>query len=326
MGPCCRPTYVAQARRYIEQRGTADMRNIVIDTVVVTAKPWDDDIDENAPEHRLAARSWNAEQIKEVSAGTILDFIEKMPGMQVMGRRVLYRGHKPAFMVDGRLEETVGMLSEKQDGREVNSLDYDSGKAISAGALRALVAIGNIARNGGSASDLRQAAADYREKVQNDEWKRGMQYFDDFDNVPDCLYYPIEQVARIDLIDRNQTTYWGTNLKGGIIAITMKKGKALAEAYAAAPSPDVSVVTPLGYQTPAEFYSPTYDTEEKRRTNTPDYRTTLYWNPVVKLDDLGQATVEFYTTDAPADYDISIEGVSQSGKIISLSKSSVKTE
>ena len=44
------PTYVAQARRYIEQRGTADMRNIVIDTVVVTAKPWDDDIDENAPE------------------------------------------------------------------------------------------------------------------------------------------------------------------------------------------------------------------------------------------------------------------------------------
>lgn len=77
-----------------------------------------------------------------------------------------------------------------------------------------------------------------------------MQYFDDFDNVPDCLYYPIEQVARIDLIDRNQTTYWGTNLKGGIIAITMKKGKALAEAYAAAPSPDVSVVTPLGYQTP----------------------------------------------------------------------------
>ena len=84
----------------------------------------------------------------------------------------------------------------------------------------------------------------------------------------------------------------------------MKKGKALAEAYAAAPSPDVSVVTPLGYQTPAEFYSPTYDTEEKYRANTPDYRTTLYWNPVVKLDDLGQATVEFYTTDAPADYNV----------------------
>ena len=314
------PTYVAQARRYIEQRGTADMRNIVIDTVVVTAKPWDDDIDENAPEHRLAARSWNAEQIKEVSAGTILDFIEKMPGMQVMGRRVLYRGHKPAFMVDGRLEETVSMLQGSTGQGEVEEWTVNkkkrSERGINATALRALVAIGNIARNGGNAWDLRQAVADYQETVQSSEWKRGMQYFDDFDNVPDCLYYPIEQVARIDLIDRNQTTYWGTNLKGGIIAITMKKGKALAEAYAAMPSPDVSVVTPLGYQTPAEFYTPTYDTEEKYRANTPDYRTTLYWNPVVKLDDLGQATVEFYTSDAPADYDISIEGVSRSGKII----------
>lgn len=311
------PTYVAQARRYIEQRGTADMRNIVIDTVVVTAKPWDDDIDENAPEHRLAARSWNAEQIKEVSAGTILDFIEKMPGMQVMGRRVLYRGHKPAFMVDGRLEETVGMLQGSTGQGEVEEWTIQKkrrpGRGINAKDLQRIVAIGQAAKSGNWAGVNLQDEGSVEATMSP---MKNVHYIDDFDDVPDCLYYPIEQVARIDLIDRNQTSYWGTNLKGGIIAITMKKGKALAEAYAAVPSPDVSVVTPLGYQTPAEFYAPAYDTEEKRRTNTPDYRTTLYWNPVVKLDDLGQATVEFYTTDAPADYDISIEGVSQSGKII----------
>lgn len=311
------PTYVAQARRYIEQRGTADMRNIVIDTVVVTAKPWDDDIDENAPEHRLAARSWNAEQIKEVSAGTILDFIEKMPGMQVMGRRVLYRGHKPAFMVDGRLEETVSMLQGSTGQGEVEEWTIQKkrrpGRGINAKDLQRIVAIGQAAKSGNWAGVNLQDEGSVEATMSP---MKNVHYIDDFDDVPDCLYYPIEQVARIDLIDRNQTTYWGTNLKGGIIAITMKKGKALAEAYAAAPSPDVSVVTPLGYQTPAEFYSPTYDTEEKYRANTPDYRTTLYWNPVVKLDDLGQATVEFYTSDAPVDYDISIEGVSRSGKII----------
>lgn len=307
------PTYVAQARRYIEQRGTADMRNIVIDTVVVTAKPWDDDIDENAPEHRLAARSWNAEQIKEVSAGTILDFIEKMPGMQVMGRRVLYRGHKPAFMVDGRLEETINMLSKTEDvvGESANwgfgRMDKNDKLTMSYQVTPSFHLWSDMTgKNDMNTSFERERAGE----------KREIEYTEDLDNVPDCLYYPIEQVARIDLIDRNQTSYWGTSLKGGIIAITMKKGKALAEAYAAAPSPDVSVVTPLGYQTPAEFYSPTYDTEEKYRANTPDYRTTLYWNPVVKLDDLGQATVEFYTSDAPTDYDISIEGVSRSGKII----------
>ena len=306
---------MAQARRYIEQRGTADMRNIVIDTVVVTAKPWDDGIDENAPEHRLAARSWNAEQIKEVSAGTILDFIEKMPGMQVMGRRVLYRGHKPAFMVDGRLEETVGMLNKTEDvvGESTNwgsgRMDKNDKRTIHYQPIPTVNSWVDMTGRDYSSTNLERELA---------KAKRQVDYQDNLDNVPDCLYYPIEQVARIDLIDRNQTTYWGTNLKGGIIAITMKKGKALAEAYAAAPSPDVSVVTPLGYQAPAEFYAPTYDTEEKRRTNTPDYRTTLYWNPVVKLDALGQST--------PADYDISIEGVSRSGKIISLSKSSVKTE
>lgn len=151
--------------------------------------------------------------------------------------------------------------------------------------------------------------------------KRGIQYFDNFDNVPDCLYYPIEQVARIDLIDRNQSTLWGANLRGGIIAITMKKGKALAEAYAAAPSPDMSVFTPLGFQTPAEFYAPTYETEKARRSMVPDYRTTLYWNPSVVLDEFGRATVEFYTSDAPADYSIMVEGVSQQGKIIDLDTS-----
>ena len=61
----------------------------------------------------------------------------------------------------------------------------------------------------------------------------------------------------------------------------------------------------MGYQTPAEFYAPAYATEK-----------ALYWNPTVKLDDTGQATVEFYTSDAPADYDISIEGVTQTGKIV----------
>ena len=55
---------------------------------------------------------------------------------------------------------------------------------------------------------------------------------------------------------------------------------------------------------------------KSRRSNVPDYRTTLYWNPAVKLDDTGHATVEFYTADAPPDYDIKIEGVSQTGKII----------
>ena len=41
----------------------------------------------------------------------------------------------------------------------------------------------------------------------------------------------------------------------------------------------------------------------------------------VELDETGHATVEFYTSDAPADYSIMVEGVSQQGKIIDLDTS-----
>ncbi|WP_300750864.1 hypothetical protein [uncultured Alistipes sp.] len=305
------PVYVAQARQYIEQKGQADMRNILIDTVVVTAKRPDDGIDLNAPEHRLAARSWDAEQIKETGAGTILDFISRMPGMQVTGRQVYYKGHTPAFMVDGRLEETVSVLSGQSAHGEMDEWTIQRQSQKNKGHM----SIGLAPKNSNpSAKEQNREDPVYSQK-------RGIQYFDNFDNVPDCLYYPIEQVARIDLIDRNQSTLWGANLRGGIIAITMKKGKALAEAYTAAPSPDMSVFTPLGFQTPAEFYAPTYETEKARRSMVPDYRTTLYWNPSVVLDEFGRATVEFYTSDAPADYSIMVEGVSQQGKIIDLDTS-----
>jgi len=54
--------YIAQARYYIEQRGQTDMRNILIDTVYVTHHKR---LESTRPEHRLAARTWTAEQIKE---------------------------------------------------------------------------------------------------------------------------------------------------------------------------------------------------------------------------------------------------------------------
>ncbi|MCD8185289.1 MAG: hypothetical protein LUD68_02170, partial [Rikenellaceae bacterium] len=44
------------------------------------------------------------------------------------------------------------------------------------------------------------------------------------------------------------------------------------------------IITPLGYQVPAEFYSPVYATAGPRDRQTPDLRTTLYWNPALQTD------------------------------------------
>lgn len=151
--------------------------------------------------------------------------------------------------------------------------------------------------------------------------KRSIHYQADYDELPSFIWYPLNIVERVDLIEGGNTVLWGdVGDSRGIISVTTKRGEDLDNAVQTLSARDVGFASPLGYQTPAEFYAPAYATEKARRSMAPDYRTTLYWNPSVEFDETGRATVEFYTSDAPADYDISIEGVTQNGKIIQLKK------
>lgn len=45
----------------------------------------------------------------------------------------------------------------------------------------------------------------------------------------------------------------------------------------------------------------------------PDFANTLYWNPSIRTDENGKATVQFYTSDATGSFGISAEGVSGHG-------------
>ena len=141
-------------------------------------------------------------------------------------------------------------------------------------------------------------------------------YTDTYRNPPICFTYPLDWIKRIDLIEGPEAAFLGHKDCSAIFSLTLKSGAELENSVSSAPSIYVAVASPIGYQTPAEFYAPAYATEKARRSMAPDYRTTLYWNPTVKLDDTGQAIVEFYTSDAPADYDITIEGITQTGKIV----------
>jgi hypothetical protein len=75
-------------------------------------------------------------------------------------------------------------------------------------------------------------------------------------------------------------------------------------------------VMPLGYSTPAEFYSPQYDTPEKRNADEPDLRATIYWKPSVAVDADGKASVDFYTADKDTPYSVVTEGVCADGRLI----------
>ena len=65
-----------------------------------------------------------------------------------------------------------------------------------------------------------------------------------------------------------------------------------------------------GFSIPDEFYSPDYS---KQPLPKADYRRTLYWNPNVKLDDNGRATINLYNNSSSSILQVSAEGWTPDG-------------
>jgi hypothetical protein len=62
-----------------------------------------------------------------------------------------------------------------------------------------------------------------------------------------------------------------------------------------------------------EFYTPQYQSATSNRL--PDFRSLLYWNPAVEIDESGKQTFEFFTSDLTGKYQVIVEGISISGKV-----------
>ena len=123
----------------------------------------------------------------------------------------------------------------------------------------------------------------------------------------------INDIGQIDVLkDISNTAMYGMHGSNGVIVIYTKRG----EMNSPLPSFNIKQLIPLGYQSPIEFYSPKYDTQESIDNSNPDYRTTIYWKPNVITDEEGNAKLDFYTADEPSAYSVIIEGVSDDGKLI----------
>ena len=64
-----------------------------------------------------------------------------------------------------------------------------------------------------------------------------------------------------------------------------------------------------------EFYVPKYDLMSVDEKIRPDYRTTQYWNPKIKVSD-GKASFNYYTSDNRGDFILYLEGITMDGKIV----------
>ena len=66
-----------------------------------------------------------------------------------------------------------------------------------------------------------------------------------------------------------------------------------------------------GYSRPRFFSAPNYEDSYADHTQT-DYRSTLYWNPMIKTNPTtGTALIEFFAADLQTRYRVLVEGVTQ---------------
>ena len=75
-----------------------------------------------------------------------------------------------------------------------------------------------------------------------------------------------------------------------------------------------------GYSPVKEFYSPDYSVLPPE----PDYRRTLYWNPMVTPDENGHAKINFYNNSSCKNFNISAETITPLGTVGVLSTGNFK--
>ena len=103
----------------------------------------------------------------------------------------------------------------------------------------------------------------------------------------------------LPLIVQPQKVYISTYLSKGIIGSSI---------------PSIARIGYLSYAKNAEFYAPKYPTEESRKIINSDKRTTIHWEPNIRLNEKGEAGLSFYTADRPSTYTVVIEGITDDGK------------
>lgn len=74
-----------------------------------------------------------------------------------------------------------------------------------------------------------------------------------------------------------------------------------------------------GYSVVREFYAADYSVTDPK-SSFPDIRETLYWNPSLRANSSGKAKIVFYNDDVAKQFKVSIQGIDDDGKLISIEK------
>ena len=126
------------------------------------------------------------------------------------------------------------------------------------------------------------------------------------------LSIPVDQIDFVDVLKGGKTVIFGSAGSHGVIAVyTLSASDNLGNVEKFQDKCILNFTHP-GYSIARKFYEPVYPSgksEQKKRDN----RTTLYWNPELKLTGEGKTKISFYTADLPSTYKVDLEGITTEG-------------
>jgi hypothetical protein len=126
------------------------------------------------------------------------------------------------------------------------------------------------------------------------------------------LLMDVRTVEKIEVIRGIKgAVFYGDAAKVGIVSILTKMGN-LNYDYSKKSTDGLEVSKVLGYYTAKEFFVPKYD-QNLLENIRPDYRSTVFWSPIIKTDKNGKAKVSFFNTDAETTMCVSVEGLAYNG-------------
>jgi len=114
----------------------------------------------------------------------------------------------------------------------------------------------------------------------------------------------ITDVDKIEILKSPANcSLFGSNGVNGVIVVFTKIGN-----YA---KRGELLMKQIGYHKQRVFYSPNYTDGAVHKEK--DLRRTIYFNPAIKTDKNGKATISFYTGDLDSKFSVDAEGISLSG-------------
>jgi hypothetical protein len=125
-----------------------------------------------------------------------------------------------------------------------------------------------------------------------------------------------EDVVKVEVVTKNQALIGMlSSQEDGLgaapaILIYTRRGLTRKRQY----NPSLINIVLKGFNKVHEFYSPKY-LPSLITDKLPDSRSTVFWNPNIKTDEMGKTFFDFFNSDGPVSYKIIVEGINVAGEL-----------